>query len=285
YKKWQAEADKMGGGKITVDKSDGKKAIFDVLHDSFKPMNLKNSQLYNLVINESIEGEIATAFLAVLGNASAPSRSETELNDISNWVRQCQQFPLLFLRSYRHSPPPQLNQLISDRLADTTESADALMNRLDTSVSASVVGHDQEERDPFGKVHNSVVGKLQDVLFQLPRDQVDFDQMSFSQDCGDWEEGAVGHSPSLQEESRVDSIDNISIHSKKRVAPTKFVTFLPPVIHLRRPCPCTWKGRKAMLQYWVDTLDHALHGRSLEDNHILVHTNSTYQITHHGWIH
>lgn len=23
---------------------------------------------------------------------------------------------------------------------------------------------------------------------------------------------------------------------------------------------------------WVDTLDHALHGRSLEDNHILVHT-------------
>ena len=27
---------------------------------------------------------------------------------------------------------------------------------------------------------------------------------------------------------------------------------------------------------WVDTLDHAcLHGRSLEDNHILVHTNQT----------
>jgi len=40
YKKWQAEADKMGGGKITVDRSDAKKAIFDVLHDSFKPMNV-----------------------------------------------------------------------------------------------------------------------------------------------------------------------------------------------------------------------------------------------------
>ena len=40
HRKWQAEADKQGGGKIVVAKPDAKKKIFDVLYDEFQPMNI-----------------------------------------------------------------------------------------------------------------------------------------------------------------------------------------------------------------------------------------------------
>jgi hypothetical protein len=42
HKKWQAEAEKLGGPgvKIIVGKSEAKKLIFDKLHDAFAPMNI-----------------------------------------------------------------------------------------------------------------------------------------------------------------------------------------------------------------------------------------------------
>ena len=40
HRKWQAEADKQGGGKIVVSKADAKKLIFDVLYNEFQPMNI-----------------------------------------------------------------------------------------------------------------------------------------------------------------------------------------------------------------------------------------------------
>lgn len=48
HKKWQQEAEKMGGpgARIVVDKDTAKKLIFDVLHDAFAPMNI--SQLHKV---------------------------------------------------------------------------------------------------------------------------------------------------------------------------------------------------------------------------------------------
>lgn len=40
HRKWQLEADKLGGGKIEVSKPKAKKLIFDMMHDSFRPMNI-----------------------------------------------------------------------------------------------------------------------------------------------------------------------------------------------------------------------------------------------------
>lgn len=40
HRKWQIEADKLGGGKIEVSKPKAKKLIFDMMHDSFRPMNI-----------------------------------------------------------------------------------------------------------------------------------------------------------------------------------------------------------------------------------------------------
>jgi hypothetical protein len=42
HRKWQAEAEKHGGpdARIVVSKPAAKKLIFDMLHDSFRPMNI-----------------------------------------------------------------------------------------------------------------------------------------------------------------------------------------------------------------------------------------------------
>jgi hypothetical protein len=42
HRKWQVEAEKMGGpeNKIVVSKPAAKKLIFDMLHDAFRPMNI-----------------------------------------------------------------------------------------------------------------------------------------------------------------------------------------------------------------------------------------------------
>ena len=40
HKKWQDAATDLGGGKIIINKTEAKKAIFDMLHDAFCPMNI-----------------------------------------------------------------------------------------------------------------------------------------------------------------------------------------------------------------------------------------------------
>mmetsp|Transcript_12690 Transcript_12690/g.28124 ORF Transcript_12690/g.28124 Transcript_12690/m.28124 type:complete len:477 (-) Transcript_12690:117-1547(-) len=44
-KKWKETAEAMGGTNIVLNKAEGKKIIFDMLHDSFRPMNL--TEIYN----------------------------------------------------------------------------------------------------------------------------------------------------------------------------------------------------------------------------------------------
>lgn len=48
HKKWQQEAEKMGGSeaRIIVEKEKAKKMIFDLLHDVFAPMNI--SQIHTV---------------------------------------------------------------------------------------------------------------------------------------------------------------------------------------------------------------------------------------------
>ena len=45
-KKWQDNATSMGGGKIVVAKAEAKKIIFDMLSDTFRPMNI--TELFNV---------------------------------------------------------------------------------------------------------------------------------------------------------------------------------------------------------------------------------------------
>ena len=40
HEKWQKESDRLGGGKIIVNKEAAKSTIFDFLRDSFRPMNI-----------------------------------------------------------------------------------------------------------------------------------------------------------------------------------------------------------------------------------------------------
>lgn len=40
HEKWQKEADRLGGGKIIVNKEAAKSTIFDFLRDAFRPMNI-----------------------------------------------------------------------------------------------------------------------------------------------------------------------------------------------------------------------------------------------------
>eukprot|EP00975_Prorocentrum_lima_P024122 5077112-Prorocentrum_lima.AAC.1 len=40
YDKWQAEAERVGGTTIIVDKNAAKKFVFDKLHDLFSPVNI-----------------------------------------------------------------------------------------------------------------------------------------------------------------------------------------------------------------------------------------------------
>jgi hypothetical protein len=45
HEKWQKEADRLGGGKIIVNKEAAKSTIFDFLRDAFRPMNI--TEIYN----------------------------------------------------------------------------------------------------------------------------------------------------------------------------------------------------------------------------------------------
>jgi hypothetical protein len=46
HEKWQKEADRLGGGKIIVNKEAAKSTIFDFLRDAFRPMNI--TEIYNV---------------------------------------------------------------------------------------------------------------------------------------------------------------------------------------------------------------------------------------------
>lgn len=46
HEKWQKEADKLGGGKIIVNKDEAKSVIFTFVRDQFCPMNI--TEIYNV---------------------------------------------------------------------------------------------------------------------------------------------------------------------------------------------------------------------------------------------
>jgi hypothetical protein len=54
HRKWQMEAEKLGGGKIEVSKPKAKKIIFDMLHDKFRPMNITEIYQVSYRSNDSI---------------------------------------------------------------------------------------------------------------------------------------------------------------------------------------------------------------------------------------
>ena len=56
HKKWQDAATDLGGGKIIINKTEAKKAIFDMLHDAFCPMNITQ-------IHTSLKGVVPSPFL------------------------------------------------------------------------------------------------------------------------------------------------------------------------------------------------------------------------------
>ena len=56
HKKWQDAATDLGGGKIIVNKTEAKKAIFDMLHDAFCPMNITQ-------IHTSLKGVVPSPVL------------------------------------------------------------------------------------------------------------------------------------------------------------------------------------------------------------------------------
>ena len=56
HKKWQDAATDLGGGKIIINKTEAKKAIFDMLHDAFCPMNITQ-------IHTSLKGVVPSPVL------------------------------------------------------------------------------------------------------------------------------------------------------------------------------------------------------------------------------
>ena len=56
HKKWQDAATDLGGGKIIINKIEAKKAIFDMLHDAFRPMNITQ-------IHTSLKGVVPSPVL------------------------------------------------------------------------------------------------------------------------------------------------------------------------------------------------------------------------------
>ena len=77
HKKWQDAATDLGGGKIIINKTEAKKAIFDMLHDAFCPMNITQ-------IHTSLKGVVPSPVLKscleemVIDTAGGDDRSDDE---------------------------------------------------------------------------------------------------------------------------------------------------------------------------------------------------------------
>ena len=78
HKKWQAEAVKLGGPdvKIEVSKPKAKKLIFDMLHDSFRPMNI--TEVY----------QVGSSFV-VTSSTACIRLSKTHLDNAHRNARHC----------------------------------------------------------------------------------------------------------------------------------------------------------------------------------------------------